>query len=137
MHLLLPVLVYSSRVTEQNFPAPFFISIIFFISLFSVWKNNMIILLTFCTFCGSLHPLAENACLSCLLVEMVLKEILSTAASFATTLSSYSLVGLKQFSIVLVPAEHFFAFSKETCCFAFFVLRRVLCFRQRWFLIAL
>ena len=46
----------------------------------------MIIVLTFCTVCGSLYPLAKNASLSCLLVEMVLKEILSTATSSATTL---------------------------------------------------
>ena len=57
----------------------------------------MIILLTFCTVCGSLYPVAKNACLSCTLVEMVLKEILSTAASSATTLSSDSLVGLNSF----------------------------------------
>ena len=95
MHLLLFVLVYSSRVSEQNFLAPFFISIIFFVSLFSVWKNFMIILLTFCTVYGSLYPLAKNPCLNCLLVDMVQKEILSTAASSATTLSNDSLVGLK------------------------------------------
>ena len=53
------------------------------------------ILLTFCTVCGSLYSPAKNACLSCLLVEMVLKEILFTAASSAATLSSDSLVGLK------------------------------------------
>ena len=94
MYLLL-VLVYSSRVTEQNFPAPFFISIIFFISLFSVWEKDMIILLTFYTVCGSLYPLAKNACLSCLLVDTVLKEILSTAVSSATILSRDSLIGLK------------------------------------------
>ena len=55
----------------------------------------MIILLTFCTVYGSLYSLAKNACLSCLLLEMVLKEILSTTASSGTTLSSDSLRGLK------------------------------------------
>ena len=63
----------------------------------------MIILLTFCTVCGGLNPLAKNACLSCLLVEMVLKEILSTAASSAATLSSDSLVGLNSFQSCWCP----------------------------------
>ena len=54
----------------------------------------MIILLTFRTVCDSLYPLAKNACSSCLLVDTVLKEILSTAASSATILSSDSLAGL-------------------------------------------
>ena len=95
MYLLLLVLGYSSSVTEQKFPAPFYISIIFFIFLFSVWEKDMIILLTFCTVCGSLYPLAKNAYSSCLLVDAVLKEILSTAASSATILSKDALVGLK------------------------------------------
>jgi len=74
----------------------------------------MIILLTFCTVCGSLCPLAKNACLSCLLVATVLKEIQSTAASSATTLSSDSLVGLKQFSIVQMYLRNIcLCFSKK------------------------
>ena len=64
MCLLLLVLVHSSRVTGQSSPAPFFISIIFFISLFSIREKDMIILLTFCTVCGSLYPLAKNPRLS-------------------------------------------------------------------------
>ena len=53
----------------------------------------MIILLTFCIVCGGLYSLAKNAYSSCLLVDTVLKEILSTAASSATILSRDALVG--------------------------------------------
>ena len=43
MYLLLLVLVYLSRETKQNFLTPFYISIIFFLSLFIVWESVLII----------------------------------------------------------------------------------------------
>ena len=96
----------------------------------------MIILLTFCTVCGSLYPLAKNACLNCLLVEMVLKEILSTAASSATTLSNDSLVGLNSFQSCWCPRNFCLRFPKKLAVLPSLCREEFSVFRQRWFLIA-
>ena len=66
---------------------------------------------------GNLYPLAGNACLICLLVAIVLKEILSTAAS-STTMLSESLTGLKKLSILRLPVE--LTAKEGTCTFVFF-----------------
>ena len=78
MYFLLFVLVRSYRDMEQNFSVPFVISIIILYRVLVFEKRIdhtsvtvKIILLTFCTVCGSLYPLAINASLSCLLVAIM------------------------------------------------------------------
>ena len=133
MYLLFLVLVYSSSVIEQNFPAHFFILIVSFTLLFSWEKNVTTRFLTCRSVSGNLYPLAGNACLICLAIAIVLKETLSTAASFATILSESS-TGLKKLSILLLPVE---LNAKEgTCAFVLFALIWILCFKCKWFLIS-